>query len=121
MIKFIKRKLSKIIALGVSAALILGIKVPSFAAGSLSVDGVMTYAVSDDLYTFLNVGDDVDAKSFVVDISSEDIQRKTNGSLKPFAGCSASVHYVFIVDASGSMKRYIKQINAFAEELFDET
>lgn len=121
MIKFIKRKLSKIIAVGVSAALILGIKVPSFAKSSLNVDGVMTYAVSDELYTFLNVGDDIDPKSFVVDISSEDIARKTNGSLKAFAKSGNAVHYVFIVDASGSMKRYLDQIKAYAEELFDET
>ena len=121
MIRFIKKHTSKIIAAIVAVTLMFGAKMPSFAAGSYTVDGVLTYAVSDELFTFLNLGDDVDPKSFVVDISSEDIERKTNGSLKPFATSGNSIHYVFIVDASGSMKRYLKQINAFAEELFDET
>ena len=121
MIRFVKKHFSKIIAAALSAALVLGVRVPSRAAGSYSVDGVTSYAVGDELYTFLNIGENVDPNSLMVDISSDEVERKTNGTVQSFADSGNSVHYVFIVDASGSMKRYISRINAFAEELYDST
>lgn len=121
MIRFVKKHFSKILAAALSAALVLGVHVPSYAAGSYSVDGVTTYAVGDELYTFLNIGENVDANSLMVDISSDEVERKVNGSVQSFADSGNAVHYVFIVDASGSMKRYISRINAFAEELYDST
>ena len=95
---------------------------PSPATGSYGVDGVTSYAVGDELYTFLNIGENVDPNSLgMVDISSDEVEEKDNGTVQSFADGGNVVHYVFIVDASGSMKRYISRINTFAEELYDST
>ncbi len=121
MIRYIKRNICKIIATTVTAAFLLGIAMPVSAAGSYTARGMMSYAVGDELFTLLDLGEDIDAKSLIVDISSDDIERKNTGSVNRFSDSGNSVHYLFIVDASGSMKRYLGRINAFAEELYDST
>ena len=118
--KLFKKAQIIIVASLIAALCAFSVKMPAYAAGT-DVEGLISYASDQSLFTFVKAGELVDVSSFLSDVNSSDIARATTNPLASLKDSGSSVHYILIIDASGSMKKYLSAIDEFVRKLSDST
>lgn len=84
------------------------------------VEAVSGYCMGDELYAFFRMDEGYDVGSLKVDLQSTEVSASGEGAVVPITESSSIVHYVFMVDKTGSMRGYIEEINAFVDALTAE-
>lgn len=77
------------------------------------------YCLGNDLYAFVRLKDSYDISKFTVKLQIGEEITDREGTIEQIRDTSATVRYVFMVDLSGTMKSYAKEINAFLDSLTD--
>lgn len=80
---------------------------------------VSGYCLGDELYTFIQIKDGYDTDSFTVKLRSDAVSAAGEGSLEPVTETGTIVRYVFMVDLTGSMRKYEEEVNAFVGALME--
>lgn len=80
---------------------------------------VSGYCLGDELYVFIQIKDGYDTDSFTVKLRSDAVSAAGEGSLEPVTETGAIVRYVFMVDLTGSMRKYEEEVNAFVGALME--
>ena len=83
-------------------------------------EAVSGYCLGDELYAFFRLDDGYDVESMKVSVKSDDVTTKGEGELVPITESSSIVRYVFMVDRTGSMRKYVEEVNAFVDALTAE-
>lgn len=95
--------------------------VVAFAAPNTNsvVRAISGYCLGDELYAFLQINEGYDIDSFTVSFQSDAASAAGGGRLVPVTETSTIVRYVFMVDRSGSMRKYADEVNAFVDALME--
>ncbi len=83
-------------------------------------EAVSGYCLGDELYAFFRLDDGYDVESMKVSVKSDDVTTKGEGELVPITESSSIVRYVFMIDRTGSMRKYVEEVNAFVDALTAE-
>lgn len=90
------------------------------APGTNSVVRVISgYCLSDELYAFIQINEGYDIDSFSVNLQSDAVSAAGERSLVPVMETGTIVRYVFMVDLTGSMRKYADEVNAFVDALME--
>lgn len=81
------------------------------------IESVSGYCLGDELYTFLRINDGYDVSGFKVSLQSDEISAVNEELMLPITETSSIVHYVFMVDLTGSMRKYVEEVNEFVNAL----
>ena len=81
------------------------------------IESVSGYCLGDELYTFLRIDDGYDVSGFKVSLQSDEISAVSDESMLPITETSSIVRYVFMVDLTGSMRKYVEEVNEFVNAL----
>lgn len=87
------------------------------AAEAEELEGYCAYAIDSKLYAFIELGENHDPDSFYCNFKSDNIRNRKFQYLKSVTQTSGNAHYIFIIDNSGTMKRYKDEINAYIQAL----
>lgn len=83
------------------------------------VKAVSGYCLGDEFYTFIQLEDGYAADSFKVNLKSDAVSAAGEQSLVPITSTSATVRYVFMIDLTGSMRKYAEEVNEFVDSLME--
>lgn len=102
--------------------IILQIWEPVYAApeNNSVIEAVSGYCLGDEMYVFFRMDNGYDLESLKVNLQSEDISSNGEGTVVPIIASSSIVHYIFLVDRTGSMREHIDIVNDFVEALITE-
>lgn len=81
------------------------------------IEGYCAYAVDNRLYAFIKLGENQDPDSFYCDLKSDDAVNKEFQYLRAVTQTEGNVHYIFMLDNSGTMKRYKEIVEAFLRSI----
>jgi hypothetical protein len=88
--------------------------VPETTFGAEMISG---YGLGDELYAFVRLDDSYANGNFTVTLQSDAAKSNSQSSLETITNTSTNVRYVFMIDLSGSMRRYTDEVNAFLDAL----
>lgn len=99
--------------------LLLASSVPVFAARNENAiaQAISGYCLGDELYAFVRLNDGYDIDSFKVGLMSDAVTSNEEAAITPVTETSSIVRYVFMIDLTGSMRKYTEQVNAFLDAL----
>ena len=83
------------------------------------ISGIAAYGMDGKLCTFMEIGDAYQASSLKATAYSEGEEAIGEAVPQKLKKCGATVRYLFIVDASGSMKEHEGEIRAFVRSLMN--
>ncbi len=84
------------------------------------VRAISGYCLSDELYAFIQINEGYDIDSFSVNLQSDAVSAAAGErSLVPVMETGTVVRYVFMVDLTGSMRKYADEVNAFVDALME--
>lgn len=83
-------------------------------------EAVSGYCLDHDLHAFVWLKDDDGVSNLSVDIQSSSVSADRRGTIQQIKRTGANVRYMFMVDRTGSMQKYAKEINAFVGALMDK-
>ncbi len=86
---------------------------------TIDTKGVFSYIHAGHLFSFLEIEDGLDCENILVNASGDGLAYKDNGKLARITERDATVHYLFILDNSGSMKSYSNRISDYMEGVAD--
>lgn len=75
------------------------------------------YCLGDELYAFVRMNDGFDVNNFQVTLQSDEIASDETAGISLITETSSVVRYVFMIDLTGSMRKYTEQVNAFLDAL----
>ncbi|MCM1104973.1 MAG: FHA domain-containing protein [Clostridium sp.] len=83
------------------------------------VQAVSGYCLGEELYTFIRMNDGYDVDSFTVGLQSDAVSAAGEQALVPITETTALVRYVFMIDLTGSMRKYAGEVDAFVGALME--
>lgn len=84
------------------------------------VRAISGYCLSDELYAFIQINEGYDIDSFSVSLQSDAVSAVAGERfLVPVTETGTIVRYVFMVDLTGSMRKYADAVNAFVDALME--
>lgn len=83
------------------------------------VRAISGYCLSDELYAFIQIKEGYDIDSFSVNLQSDAVSASGERLLVPVTDTDTIVRYVFMVDMTGSMRKYADEVNAFVDALME--
>lgn len=84
------------------------------------IRAISGYCLSDELYAFIQINEGYDIDSFSVNLQSDTVSAAAGGrSMVPVTETGTIVRYVFMVDLTGSMRKYADEVNAFVDALME--
>lgn len=83
------------------------------------VRAISGYCLSDELYAFIQINEGYDIDSFSVSLQADAVSAAGERLLVPVTDTDTIVRYVFMVDLTGSMRKYADEVNAFVDALME--
>ncbi len=88
---------------------------------TLSTKGVFSYIQGGHLFSFLEIEDGLDVDNVLVNAAGDNLQYKDNGKLVKLADSDVTVHYLFVIDNSGSMSGYRNRISDYLSAIAEHS
>lgn len=82
-------------------------------------EAVSGYCVGDELHAFIRLKEGYDVSKFRVSLQSAGASADREGVVAQLTETDAIVRYVFMVDQSGSMRKYAEEVNIFVDSLME--
>lgn len=84
------------------------------------IRAVSGYCLGDELHTFIQIRDEYDVNDFKASLQSDAVSAAGDEqSPVPVTETSSIVRYVFMIDLTGSMRRYAEEVNEFVDSLME--
>ena len=113
-----KRKAGLWLAVGL---LFMFFTTPVYAAREDSaMEAVSGYCLGDELHAFVRLNDDFDMANSKVSLQSDAVTGTDIAAVAPMTETNSTVHYMFMLDLSGSMRMHTNEVNAFAEAVMEQ-
>lgn len=85
-----------------------------------AIEAVSGYCLGDELYAFVRLNDDYDMENSKISLQSDAVSSTDTAVAEPMTETDSTVHYMFMVDLSGSMRMHTNEVNAFAEAVMEQ-
>lgn len=80
---------------------------------------VSGYCMGSELHAFIRLKEGYDVSKFRASLQSDEVLADREGTVARLTETDAIVRYVFMVDLTGSMRKYAEEVNLFVDSLME--